>query len=99
MSTCGVCLSRRVSAGGVCLGDVCLGGVSTQGVYTPPCEQNDILGGGCLPGGVCPGGGVHPLLHDGIHPPVNRMTHRCKNITLPQTSFAGGKKKILPANL
>ena len=21
--------------------------------------------------------------------PVNRMTHRCKNITLPQTSFAG----------
>ena len=25
-------------------------------------------------------------------PPVNRMTDRCKNITLPQTSFAGGKK-------
>ena len=25
-------------------------------------------------------------------PPVNRMTHRCKNITLPQTSFAGGNK-------
>ena len=24
-------------------------------------------------------------------PPVNRKTHRCKNITLPQTSFAGGK--------
>ena len=24
-------------------------------------------------------------------PPVNRMTSRCKNITLPQTSFAGGK--------
>ena len=24
-------------------------------------------------------------------PPVNRMTHRCKNITLSQTSFAGGK--------
>ena len=23
-------------------------------------------------------------------PPVNRMTDRCKNITLPQTSFAGG---------
>ena len=23
-------------------------------------------------------------------PPVNRMTNRCKNITLPQTSFAGG---------
>ena len=23
-------------------------------------------------------------------PPMNRMTDRCKNITLPQTSFAGG---------
>ena len=22
--------------------------------------------------------------------PVNRMTYRCKNITLPQTSFVGG---------
>ena len=26
------------------------------------------------------------------HPPVNRMTDRCKNITLPQNSFAGGNK-------
>ena len=25
--------------------------------------------------------------------PVNRMTHRCKNISLPRTSFAGGKKE------
>ena len=25
-------------------------------------------------------------------PPMNRMTNRCKNITLPQTLFAGGKK-------
>ena len=25
-------------------------------------------------------------------PPVNRITHRCKNITLPQTSFAGGNE-------
>ena len=24
--------------------------------------------------------------------PMNRMTHRCKNITLPQTSFAGGNQ-------
>ena len=24
-------------------------------------------------------------------PPANRMTHRCKNITLPQTLFVGGK--------
>ena len=27
-----------------------------------------------------------------VPPPVNRMTDRCKNITLPQTSFAGGNK-------
>ena len=28
-----------------------------------------------------------------VLPLVNRMTNRCKNITLPQTSFAGGKKE------
>ena len=27
-------------------------------------------------------------------PPVNRMTHVSKNITLPQTSFAGGQNAI-----
>ena len=38
-------------------------------------------------GGVCiQGRGL------GRHPPVNRMTHRYKNITLSQTSFAGSKK-------
>ena len=30
------------------------------------------------------------------HPPVNRMTDACENITLPQTSFAGGNKSIYP---
>ena len=42
------------------------------------------IGGGGIPnpgGEVCMGGGG----------PVNRMAHRCKNITFPQTSFAGGK--------
>ena len=28
-------------------------------------------------------------------PPVHRMTDACKNITLPQTSFAGGKKQFI----
>ena len=35
-------------------------------------------------------------------PPMNRMTDRCKNITLPQTSFAGGNNRhvgIFPLNL
>ena len=38
-----------------------------------------------------------PARHAGIPPPpplMNRMTDRCKNITLPQTSFAGGKYSI-----
>ena len=40
--------------------------------------------------GVCLWGvGQTPLL------PVNRMTHRCKNITLPETSFAGGNYEAL----
>ena len=30
--------------------------------------------------------------------PVNRMTDRCKNITLPQTSFAGGNNRIHDAH-
>ena len=48
---------------------------------------------GCVPpalyrtggGGLCQG---DPLL------PVNNMTDRCKNITSPQTSLAGGKKYL-----
>ena len=35
-------------------------------------------------------------MHTPLQPrmaPVDRMTHTCKNITLPQTSFAGGKKR------
>ena len=42
-----------------------------------------------------PGGGV--VLHQAPpgpgNPPVNRMTDRCKNIPLPQTSFAGGNEE------
>ena len=54
-------------------------GVYLPGVVHPP--------GWC----TCPGGctcqGVYLPRYP---PPVNRMTDRCKNITLPQTSFAGG---------
>ena len=32
-------------------------------------------------------------------PPVNKMTDRCKNITLPQTSFAGCKKRIFEVSV
>ena len=52
-----------------------------------------MLCAGGVPGpgaGAGPGGGVvsqHALRQSA---PVNRMTNRCENITLPQTSFAGG---------
>ena len=36
---------------------------------------------------VCPGGCVPHTPH-----PVNRMTDAYENMTLPQTSFAGGNK-------
>ena len=54
-------------------------------------KEGGVCPGWCLPrggegegvghGGVCPGGGA------GRHPPVNRMTYRCKNITLPQLRY------------
>ena len=54
----------------------------------------------CLvPGG--PGLGGIPACTE-AEPPVNRMTDRCKNITLPQTTFTGGKdayQKRLNGNL
>ena len=74
-----------LAGGCTCLGGVYLpGGVPVWGVY--------LARGVYLPGGV-PAQGVY--LPRGIHaqgvlPPVNRMTDRCKNITLAQTSFAGG---------
>ena len=59
----------------------------------------------CLvPGGGVPGpGGLVCLVGGGVPqhalrqtPPVNRMTNRCKNNTLPQTSFADGNNKLMP---
>ena len=64
------------------------GGTCSVGVYL-------VQGGVPGPGeGVCvcllPGRVPGPRAVSGTRPPVNRMTNRCKNITLPQTSFAGG---------
>ena len=48
----------------------------------------------CTPGNhACPPATTHtspPATTHAPPPPVNRMTNRCKNITLPQTSFGGG---------
>ena len=102
----GVCpvgsASRGVSAQprGVCIqGGVC----PTQGDLPNPggvCPtQRVCIWGVCLgwsasrdsaqpPSGLPMEGLGRPLS------PVNRMTHRCKNITLPQTSFAGGNYSL-----
>ena len=66
------------------------GGVPAWGVYLPwgcacpggvparRCTYQGVPSRGCTcPGGTCPG----------TCPPLNRMTDRCKNITLPQTSL------------
>ena len=68
------------------------------------CSRGCLLPvGGCLlPGGVCSWGVpacgprgvcVYPSMQWGRPTPVKRMTDRCKNITLPQTSFAGVIKR------
>ena len=52
-----------------------VGCVPSAAVASP--GEGGICPGGCLPRScVCPGG-VH-------HPPVNRISDRCKNITFPQ---------------
>ena len=55
----------------------------------------DVCSGGLSRGGLCPGrvsvqGGLCPE-GDPLPLPVNRITDVSKNITLPKTSFAGGK--------
>ena len=81
-------LPRGVSEeGGVCLG------VYVQGVYThqtqrqtpPPAYPIVCWDAQPLPIACCDTHTPSPPF------PVNRMTGRCKNITLPQTSFTGGK--------
>ena len=90
----GVCpggLPREVCPGGcllgVCLpGGVCLEGCLPRGVCLQRClpGRRVFLGVGFLP---------HCMLESPLPPPcVNRIPDRCKNIILPQTSFAGGNK-------
>ena len=83
-----------------------LGGSASRGLPKP--EGICIWGGVCIKGGLPkPRGGLHPggsasrgsgqprgvCIQGGLgRTPVNRMTHRCKNITLHQTSFAGGNQ-------
>ena len=92
---------------GGCLSRGCLsmGGMSAY----RGCLPRGRLPWGCLRGGVCPGGdclrGICPeglsarrglargCLLRGFTPPMNRITDKCKNITLPQTSFEVARPK------
>ena len=65
------CSSRNCLPGG-CLARGCLPrGCLAGGVFAQ--GGVGVCPGGCLPGGAC-----------ARHPPVNRMTDTCENITLPQ---------------
>ena len=78
----GVCY-RGCLLPGQCL----LGGCLLPGASAP---------GGCLLLGVsAPGGVWYPSMHWGRHPPVNRMTNSCKNITLATTSLQPVKMYFL----
>ena len=69
-------------------------------------NRQECIPVGCVPpasvavGDVCLGSAQgERCLPRGCTPPVNRMTDRCKNITLSQTSFAGGKNFVLKPSL
>ena len=83
-------LGSVCSEGCVCSGGVCSGGCLLGGVYS-----GGLLRGGCLLWGVSAPGGVvwYPSMHWSRQPPsVNRMTNRCKNITLATTSLRPVKR-------
>ena len=98
-----VCLGGCLLLGGLLLGGVCSEGCLLLGGCLLPggvCSWGVSAPGGCLLWGLCllqgrvcfqrvsAPGGWHPSMHWGRHPPVNRMTNRCKNITLATTSLS-----------
>ena len=94
-SLLGVPAPRRVSApGGVCSGGVCFRGCLLRGGV---CSQ----GGVSAPGGSAPRGMVSQHALRQTPPLVNRMTNRCKNITLataslrPETNLVGRDVVVL----
>ena len=93
-SSGGRCLSRRYLPRGympreryVHRGGLSRGCLPSQGRASRGC----LLTGGVCPGGVCKGP-VYPSMQWGRTPPPRKQNDRqVKNITLPQTSFAGRK--------
>ena len=80
------CVPSAAVAWGCLPGGVYLEGMSTEGGFA----REGVCLRGCLPRGVCMGGvfaqGYLPswCLTRGCTPPVNRITYRCKNITILQ---------------
>ena len=92
----GVCIQGGLPRGSASRG-VCIWGVWIRGGLHPGglhwegvCLEESAWGGLLTPPGLPTRGRgwADPL------PPVNRMTHRCKNITLPETLFAGSNNVI-----
>ena len=81
--------SSMLCSGGGCLVPGVPGQRDVWSRGAPAWSREGYLPG---PGGGLVPGGWYPSMHWGRTPPVNRMTDRCKNITLPQTSFAGGNE-------
>ena len=72
-------------------------GPDPLGPGTPSGPGPPLPGPGPLTSHPPPWDQAHPLPQDQGHPPlVNRITDNCKNITLPQTSFAGRNNRFLP---
>ena len=61
-----------------------LGGSAPGGVSAPGGAVS-VPGRGLVWGGICSGGVCLSAFWDTTSPPVNRMTNRCKNITLATT--------------
>ena len=103
-------LGRGISLEGVSLGGVLLKGGLSRGVFFEggllgrgkgvSLAKGVSLVGGPLGRGVflvggLPGRGVSLAGEVSLADlPVNRMTDACENITLPQTSFAGGNEAV-----
>ena len=65
---------------------------TSQGEFCSHGGRGACFLGGCFPGRRC---GI-PACTEADSPPVNRMTDRCKNITLATTSLRPVKIPIMP---
>ena len=89
--TRGLCPGRVSVQGDLCpRGGLCPGGVSVQGGLCPGRSLSKV--------GLCPGGGSSHGGGGSVQgdPFPHGQTDACENIGLPQTSFAGGNKEMVP---